>query len=887
MSSILFLTACFIGPNAFQERVDADGDGYEDAALGGTDCNDGDATIHPGAAEACDGIDSDCDGAEEVLTDADGDGVSVCAGDCDDTDPTTAAGLPELCDAIDNDCDGTVDDGQALATFYTDDDGDGFGQPQGAAPTARACVAPEGFADNGDDCDDTDPDVNPETTWYEDADGDGHGDPASFAAGLCTSPPGAWVISNDDCDDTTALVSPEVNEDVATLRCNGVDDDCDPVSFGDDTDGDGDGYLACADDCDDTDATLTPATPWFLDADEDGYGGTIAQLACLDPSTTGAVYRRRPVGVVADCDDASPSVHPGVDEGVSGACNGVDDDCDPTTYADDIDVDQDGFLACADDCDDTSQAIRPDMTWYADVDGDSFGDGLASPTTGCVGLPASWSTSADDCDDTDPDINPDMYWFHDMDGDGYGIGALVAGCADLPASWSYVSGDCDDTDPDVTPDMTWYADLDHDGYGSGSPSSGCLELPASVDDWSLVGDDCDDGDPLGWIGSREVGLGDDLQALADAACDGVELSLVTGTHAYDPLVLSRDIVVRAATGANPLIVGRVEILDEATLRDVTIEGGNTDRCLTVDGATATLLSVVMEDCAATGDGGGAQVLNGGSLTWTGGSCLECSATGIGGAVHADQADVVLQSLTLAGTVNVGGGSATLEDVVIVSDALEAMLQIGSPTGGSIEGVWLDGPNAGPMPPEGLRLASPVGGSAFPVSHLRVDGARTGVRIDGQRATLGFVTVVGYDQVGIHVQGDKPVTLHDIVVGHPGTGATAAIDIDSAGSPSFDMVYATGASTTPEAGTLVVDPTGAWATCAANTTPFAHCEDGRPTGDLVGPPNDVTVVGGPDSLAGRLSNGALYCPNDTPPTPPNPPPQCFQPGVYGGDGAPTF
>ncbi|MCK5799783.1 MAG: putative metal-binding motif-containing protein, partial [Deltaproteobacteria bacterium] len=41
--------------------TDADRDGYGVGCKAGPDCDDADASVHPGAAERCDGIDNDCD----------------------------------------------------------------------------------------------------------------------------------------------------------------------------------------------------------------------------------------------------------------------------------------------------------------------------------------------------------------------------------------------------------------------------------------------------------------------------------------------------------------------------------------------------------------------------------------------------------------------------------------------------------------------------------------------------------------------------------------------------------------------------------------------------------------------------------------------------------
>jgi len=113
-------------------RGDADGDGYTNDV----DCNDLQETVHPGATEICDGLDSNCDGeVPDDELDADGDGYMGCEADCDDADPDSYPYAVELCDGLDNDCDGEPADDEV------DLDGDG----------SRAC----------EDCDDADADSYP------------------------------------------------------------------------------------------------------------------------------------------------------------------------------------------------------------------------------------------------------------------------------------------------------------------------------------------------------------------------------------------------------------------------------------------------------------------------------------------------------------------------------------------------------------------------------------------------------------------------------------------------------------------------------------------------------------------------------------------------------
>ncbi len=179
---------------------DGDGDGFGDAdaapiedcqqpkgaVADDTDCDDADPAIHPEAAEVCDGIDNDCEGgADDGLTfqdwypDVDGDGfgeagaapTSDCAQpvghvlddtDCDDGDDTIHPDAAEACNGLDDDCNTLIDDGLTFQDYYPDADGDGFGDPDGAA--VNACTEPPGMVRDATDCDDGDPAINPGAT---------------------------------------------------------------------------------------------------------------------------------------------------------------------------------------------------------------------------------------------------------------------------------------------------------------------------------------------------------------------------------------------------------------------------------------------------------------------------------------------------------------------------------------------------------------------------------------------------------------------------------------------------------------------------------------------------------------------------------------------------
>lgn len=229
------------GPGGTMTSNDRDCDDNGEGRYDG-DCEDGDASISPGATEVPgDGVDQDCDALETCYVDADGDGfggtttgtsskldcketgLSKVAGDCDDTDKTKNGGDPETPgDGIDSDCDGKE-------ICYVDEDEDGARSTVTAESADPDCTdAGEALAGADPDCDDTDPTRFPDATelvdngidetcdgkelCYADADEDGsRANTTVSSTDLdCADAKEATALAGEDCDDTDASVFEDV-----------------------------------------------------------------------------------------------------------------------------------------------------------------------------------------------------------------------------------------------------------------------------------------------------------------------------------------------------------------------------------------------------------------------------------------------------------------------------------------------------------------------------------------------------------------------------------------------------------------------------------------------------------------------------------------------------
>ncbi len=322
----------------------------------------------------------------------------------------------------------------------------------------------------------------------------------------------SMAFGGDDCDDNNGAVYP-----TAVEICDGIDNNCDGLADDDDPNVD------------------ASDSAWYADSDQDGYG---------DPDQ--AIYRCDPPAAPSsqdptDCNDNNGNINPGATE----VCDNVDNNCD-------------GLI----DDDDPALDLATRRTWWADFDGDGFGD-PAITLDACM-APSGHVNNELDCDDANDAVNPDAIEICDgvdnecdgnidnlidADSDGYIACGLLPDCDDLdPYTYptaneicdgidndcdTYVpadeddidgdglricDGDCDDLDPAIGVPAEWFLDNDGDGHGAGAPEPLSCNSPGP-NYVPYLGDDCDDTDPLVYPGAYEF-CGDYF----DADCDGGDCS---------------------------------------------------------------------------------------------------------------------------------------------------------------------------------------------------------------------------------------------------------------------------------------------------------------------------------------------------------------------------
>jgi hypothetical protein len=618
---------CGVADVPFTWFADADGDGFGDPnssqsgftciqpsgfVANSQDCDDTNANVNPNASDSnCDGIDNNCNG---------------------ETDEDF---VPENCEEC---VDGEIIN--TLLAWFADTDGDGFGDPN---DSQEACEQPVGFVSNNlDNCpndplktdpgicgcgtadSDSDGDGTPDCidgcpndpnktapgacgcgvadvpfTWFADADGDGFGDPNSSQSGFTCIQPTGFVANNEDCDDSNANVHPNASDS----NCDGIDNNCNGET-------DEDFVPQNCKECVDGEIINT-LLAWFADTDGDGFGDpNDSQEAC-----------EQPVGFVSNNLDNCPNDPLKTDPGICG-CGTADSDSDG-----------DGTPDCIDGCPNDPNKTAPGacgcgvadvpFTWFADADGDGFGDPNSSQSGFTCIQPSGFVANSQDCDDTNANVNPNasdsncdgidnncngetdedfvpqnceecvdgeiintlLTWFADTDGDGFGDPENSQEACEQPEG--FVSNSLDncpndplktdpgicgcgtadtDTDGDDTPDcidgcpndpnktapgacgcgvedvpFTWFADTDGDGFGDPNNSQSgftCIQPVGFV----ANNEDCDDQNPLIHPGAVEScnGTDDNCNGLLDEGCGALTISglgnevIVNGSETPNP-----------------------------------------------------------------------------------------------------------------------------------------------------------------------------------------------------------------------------------------------------------------------------------------------------------------------------------------------------------------
>jgi Putative metal-binding motif/HYR domain/Secretion system C-terminal sorting domain len=231
--------------------------------------------------------------------------------------------------------------------------------------------------------------VNATNLWYQDNDNDGFGNPN--ITNTSTTQPSGYVAQANDCDDSTAAINPN-----ATEVCNGLDDNCNGL-VDEGFDFDGDGVTSCGGDCNDNDVSVNPFA--------------------------------------------------------AEVCNGSDDNCNGL-IDEGYDVDNDGYTTCQGDCNDNNANVNPGATEVCNL-------------------------TDDDCDGL-VDENVTVTFYIDADNDGYGNSAVTVQACTAPAGYVSLNGDCNDANAAINPGSPEICFNTTDDNCSGVNNEGC---PLVANDW--------------------------------------------------------------------------------------------------------------------------------------------------------------------------------------------------------------------------------------------------------------------------------------------------------------------------------------------------------------------------------------------------------------------
>jgi MYXO-CTERM domain-containing protein len=351
-------------------------------------------------------------------TDADGDGV-YAASDCQDGAASNAPAAAEVCDGLDNDCDGAADFGSAQYELTGSTVLASVGYLKGnrvLAAENRLLTGAEVFLESSlrgpisfgvyEGATATGPwellderALVPSTTapaWHVFS---GLGVPLqagvhyafvyqwlggasyTWASGSVHPSWGTHVGGLSDAATSLPRDSAAISSNPSRYQMR--------LHTSQELDSDGDGSFACLD-CDDADGQLFPGQTELCDGLDNDCNG----LADADPAgevnADGDAFRS-----CAECDDSDPATYPGATE----LCDGADNDCNGAVPTPELDGDADGVAPCAGDCDDSDPDAFPgnqELCDLADNDCDGLVDddaaltlvgpaGVPVPATGTVG----------------------------------------------------------------------------------------------------------------------------------------------------------------------------------------------------------------------------------------------------------------------------------------------------------------------------------------------------------------------------------------------------------------------------------------------------------------------------------------------------------------------